>query len=459
MPAIVRDGDSGTYGGKVKVIQQLLSHADGEPKVATVKDLYVCDKHGPSSGTLMNGCYFNRVLGKPVAIVNVTKASCGCRMKTGSQVYKCCSHLDAKAQRLADREELIAKARDAADDPKRFPNAPPGIRDSMRRSADNLDRLNRDVRYADASVAVYQDPEHPQQFSSGLGGAPEGMIRLSSNEYREKWLPEDLQDPLLWENKNIGYHADLYYDELNGNYIAAFRGTEPKDAQDWIANFQQAHGVENAQYNAAMTLGQRLEANSSFFGPNTSSPGTSNLHITGHSLGGALGSASGIVGSIPYTTFNAAGLHPATVPRFTDGALSNEDGGPLGTRYYTSGDPLTRAQTPEGSATIYKGVAMLGSLGRAFAAGSMASTGGRLPPALGDTVHPIRNAAWETSADAGKLGGGHASLTVVQTIEDQKKQEEAVIKMNSKLEGYYALKDVLSKEDLTNYWKSVNNIP
>ena len=102
---------------------------------------------------------------------------------------------------------------------------------------------------------------------------------------------------------------------------------------------------------------------------------------------------------------------------------------------------------------------MLGSSGRAAAAGSIAKTGGRLPPALGDTVHPIRNAAWGTSADAGKLGGGHASLTVVQTIEDQKKQEEAVIKMNSKLEGYYALKDVLSKEDLANYWKSVNHIP
>lgn len=79
--------------------------------------------------------------------------------------------------------------------------------------------------------------------------------------------------------------------------------------------------------------------------------------------------------------------------------------------------------------------------------------------AFGYTDHPIGNATWSINADAGKLGGGVSLLTVVQTIEDHKKEAEATIRMIYKVEGFNAIKDELIEQQQADYWKSAARDP
>jgi uncharacterized Zn-binding protein involved in type VI secretion len=454
MPAVVRHGDRARKGGAVQVRQQLAS-SDGAPKVATVGELFACIKHpGPPEHVLMNGCWFNRVGGKPVAIAFVTKASCGCRIVTGSPVYACCKHLDAKAKRLAEREALIEGAREMAKQ-EWFPER---LRGQVNAHADRLERLNRDVRGAEASLATYGGATDPR-FTKGHGGAPEGMIRLNSEDFMEG-LPKELQDAHLWDHEGSGLQSNLYYDELSGEYVLAFRGTELVTG-DLRADAVQAFGFADEQYSRAMELADALRRNDAYLGatgPNQQQ-GFPNLRFTGHSLGGGLAAAAGTSSQTPFVTYNAAGVHEHTVPRYTEGRLGNADGHPIGTRYYTSKDPLTFMQTPEGSAGVHAQMLAGGPLSKAVAAFSLGRTGGRLPPALGSTVYELPNSAnrnaldqqMDRSRDAGWLGG-HGSATVVQGIEDQKDESERLLKLSARVGLFEHMKRGTGQRDADLAW-------
>ncbi len=337
MPRVARRGDRGTKGLIEPLAASHENCSDGQT-TAKVGDVYLCDKHSSPAGSphrIKNGCQFFKIDDKPVAMQYASLSSCGCRIIEGSDIHYCCPHLDAKAKRLAEREMLIEEVREAIASGRIAP------RDAhaARHHADALERLNRDVRFAEMSVAVYQSPDAPAHLSTGFGNAPEGMIRLTDAEFREL-MPEPLGDAgLVWDDNDAGFHADLYYDELSGSYTIAYRGTEP-ELNDAVTDHDQAHGLETKQYNQAMDIGSVINE------MRTSDPATDiDLRATGHSLGGGLASAGGTVGGIPYITFNAAGLHPATVARYTDGKLGNEDAAPLGRAYNTDHDPLTLAQT------------------------------------------------------------------------------------------------------------------
>jgi len=221
----------------------------------------------------------------------------------------------------------------------------------------------------------------------------------------------------------------LYYDELTGQYIVAFRGTEGlSDMGDLESNGLQAHGAEAPQYTQAMRLGRLISENGEgFLATAPSGQRTPNIHYAGHSLGGGLASSAGTVAGHRFTTFNAAGVHENTITRFTQGDLSNADAHPLGTRYYTSKDPLTHIQTERGSRQLYTRLAGIPGI-RWVSGRSLLRTGGRLRPALGNSVHKLPSHAWRSETDdrfnrptrdACWLGG-HSSLTVVQSIESQK---------------------------------------
>jgi hypothetical protein len=283
---------------------------------------------------------------------------------------------------------------------------------------------------------VYGDATDTR-FTSGHGNAPEGMIRLNSADYIDQ-LPPNLRDPRLWNNPRSGFNASLYYDELSGEYIVAYRGTQgPGDMEN---NFLQAHGLEAPQYDRGMTLGRTINAENEFLlrsGPYAQGA-QAPLHFTGHSLGGGLASAAGTTTGRGFTSFNSAGLHTATVPSFTLGERSNADGGPLGRRYFTSKDPLTRGQTADASAVLYGGMEGIGWLApqglygpqrlvRDFGRWSRAHTGGQLPRGLGDEAFELPNHAWRTADDIRRgqtrdagWTGGHSMMAVVQGIESEK---------------------------------------
>lgn len=431
MPEVVRHGDRARRGGSV-IVEQPLAHSE-QQRDARVGDRFACIKHpGPPEHRLLNGCWFNRVEGKPVAIAFVTKASCGCRIVTGSTIYRCCKHLDAKARRLAEREALIEGAREMA----KQEWCEPGLGKLINENADRLERLNQDVRYADASVAVYGDATDPR-FTLGHGNtpgdanSPEGMIRLSDPRFREN-LPESLRNGKLWNNPNSGLQAALYYDELSGQYILAFRGTEGlSDNGDLVSNALQVHGLTAPQYTQAMRLGRSIAENPEPF--MSTAPGGQqrpDMHFTGHSLGGGLASTAAAIANRRFTTFNGAGIHANTLPRFTEGARSNSDADPLGRRYFSEKDPLSYAQTEQGSQQAYASLIAIPFF-REIAERSAQLTGGRLPRALGNEVFEVPNHAWRTpedirlnrTRDAG-WSGGHSMMTVVQGIESEK--DEAI---------------------------------
>jgi uncharacterized Zn-binding protein involved in type VI secretion len=360
MAKVARDGD---HGPKGNIRAQARSHnnlTDGKP-TATVGDPYLCRKKGHSGARLKNGCMFFKIDDKPVAMRHVTVATCGCRILEGSAVHRCCPHLEAKAKRLAEREMKIEAARDVLADGEQRPGE--SARDWRMRTgrpfdqfrydelgaaADELERLNRDVRHAEASLAAYGGTPGDPHSSGGNAGladadghnAPEAMLNLRKGEFRDMGvLPEGVFDEdRLWVSDKSGYYAAPYYDELTGEVIVAYRGTVPEGSltdpeslfhKDMDTNARQGIGEQTAQYDAAMDLAAELRE------LDDRAP---SITFAGHSKGGGLASAAGIIADRPFVIFNPATLSPMTPYRYSEGKRTFEHGGPLGTRYRTHFD-------------------------------------------------------------------------------------------------------------------------
>lgn len=112
----------------------------------------------------------------------------------------------------------------------------------------------------------------------------------------------------------------------NTSYVAVFKGTTWNSLGDWSQNIQQGLGLPSSSYQNAIDLGRDVQKVAG------------NVSFVGNSLGGGLASAASVVTGMPATTFNAAGLHPATVDGFP--AVQ----APV-TAYSTANDILTNAQT------------------------------------------------------------------------------------------------------------------
>ena len=85
-------------------------------------------------------------------------------------------------------------------------------------------------------------------------------------------------------------------------------------------------------YRNAVQVGNRLAANHS------------NVHIVGHSLGGGLASAAQGGSGLTASTYNAAGLHPATVARYSEDAQHMNAEGEKITAIRVKGEVLTKTQ-------------------------------------------------------------------------------------------------------------------
>jgi len=152
-----------------------------------------------------------------------------------------------------------------------------------------------------------------------------------------------------------GLQAALF---VNGSdYVLAFAGTSPSSWANWKANLRQAFGFESSQYRAGINLA--VDIYNSY----------NNVSFTGHSLGGGIASAAAAVTGGNATVFNAAGVHPNTVTRFSASLL-----GASVRNYYSSfdllrfGNALTPAsvpgqQIPLGAAGWHPMVGVCGTIG------------------------------------------------------------------------------------------------
>jgi len=434
MPHVARNGDKGPRG-VIETQRRSHTNLSDNRHTATVADPYRCTKKGHKNATLKNGCFFFKIDKQPVAMQYATVATCGCRILEGSTVHRCCPHLDAKARRLAEREIRIEAARDLIAEAERRPGESraewtqrTGLPmnkaryDALGDAADELERLNRDVRRAEASQAVYQKPAdtNDPRFSGGNAGlkdaehsAPEAMLNLRKEEFRDLGiLPEEvLNDDRLWENDKSNYYAAPYYDELTGETIIAYRGTEIEGAlndpesklhKDMVlTNLPQGIGEQTEQYDATMRLAAAIRK---------SGDRADSVVFTGHSKGGGQASAAGIIANRAFVSFNPATLSPMTPYRFSEGERTIEHGGPLGTRYRTHFDYVSGPLDAGGDNVKLRLVDWVQQLLKGDKAG-------RLARAVGDTVFEFP----PQSADT------HSMRELIDAIEARKANALAAI--------------------------------
>lgn len=102
---------------------------------------------------------------------------------------------------------------------------------------------------------------------------------------------------VLWSDNSSGFSADLYQD-ANGNYVLAFRGTEAKPFVDFDIK-----DIETDLLNPLTTKKQYIDAANLAAVLETNYPG---LILTGHSLGGGLAQYASSSTGLKAVTFNAA---------------------------------------------------------------------------------------------------------------------------------------------------------
>jgi hypothetical protein len=129
-------------------------------------------------------------------------------------------------------------------------------------------------------------------------------------------------------NNNSGFYAQIYKNELTGEYTLAFRGSE-MTATDWKNNIQQGFSFFSEQYAFAASIGECL------------SRSNAKINIVGHSLGGGLATVAGLKTSFPTYTYNQADISQGTVDKYKLDVSKSDNI----TAHYVEGEILTTLQS------------------------------------------------------------------------------------------------------------------
>lgn len=160
------------------------------------------------------------------------------------------------------------------------------------------------------------------------------MANLADDVYNDRKQYEDpdkRKQPLLIgdrqyhvlkivENKNNGFYGAVYQDKHSGEMIVAYRGTEPKDLQDWKTDVSMVADNVNPQMADAYELTRWAVKKQKEFNEFDKSI-TVQLSVTGHSLGGTHAQMMAYSFGLKADTFNAYGAVGLSV-KMADGRLS-----------------------------------------------------------------------------------------------------------------------------------------
>ncbi len=135
-----------------------------------------------------------------------------------------------------------------------------------------------------------------------------------------------------------GYRSRLYRNKTTNEYVLAFAGTD--DLIDWIANVLQGGGYPSLQYQQALNEAEIVIRRYI--------PDGCRLRITGHSLGGGMGTAVALCHGLEAITYNPAGVHENTIIAGCGSLDCLNKADELITAYVTSADILTRLQALPG---------------------------------------------------------------------------------------------------------------
>ena len=162
-------------------------------------------------------------------------------------------------------------------------------------NASSPQQLLKDVLpYLKVAAAVYDF-----QVGNNDGRISDGWEKIAKYEM-------GLDEASIAFIKSTGFSAAIY--QVNGRAVLAFAGTNPKiitgyidAANDIMSDVLNAAGLGDPQYSFAKQLAAAAEKKY----------GSSNLILTGHSLGGGLAAYAASTLGVPAITFNPAGLSNA----------------------------------------------------------------------------------------------------------------------------------------------------
>ena len=155
----------------------------------------------------------------------------------------------------------------------------------------------RDADYARLAQAAYEEGDP----------IPDGWRKVDADELKKLGI-----DPSELDTAN-GMQATIYQN-ADGKYVLAFRGTEPsrQPALD-IANDIAGGTITSPQVLEAINVSTKL----------AKAVGRENVDFTGHSLGGELASAGALATGGKAVTFNAAGLSATSEALARGNCLNN----------------------------------------------------------------------------------------------------------------------------------------
>ncbi|MBZ9613424.1 DUF2974 domain-containing protein [Rheinheimera maricola] len=302
----------------------------------------------------------------------------------------------SKKERVAYRQNKIAAAQEHAKD---MPHGPE--RAALEKATERFEFNNRAVERARLANDAY---------GIGQNKPPEGWIRPSADELVDLGLdPQSfpaLEPDFNPDENQDGFFVDIYKTDPDvfgeEKYVISYRGTQGKE--DWKVNAVQSAGGETEHYSKAMNIAR-----------DASKALGAQLEVTGHSLGGGLATAAGIVSGSKTYAFNPAGVHPDTLERMGDFsrniAMTTIDGKPLVDNVVVPGDPVTGLQNT--------------AMQRAVVAGGIVAGNAIAGPlgVLGASTLAMQNRA---TSEQGTLTYGMAGKKhIVPFIENSKEVTEA----------------------------------
>ena len=172
----------------------------------------------------------------------VAKSFSGTQSPQQTAVVLCPNSLEAKKQRLEERNRLIASGKGSSDP-------------ATQAAADRLQQNNQAVELARLSSDAYKQYDDP-----AVNDPPLGWTKMSDQDLQDKGLSPQL----LKDSKAAIYQTPP--DWPGGpQTVLAFRGTA--DKEDAIVDYNQAFALETTQYKAAAKLGPDV---ADALGPNVS---------------------------------------------------------------------------------------------------------------------------------------------------------------------------------------------
>jgi len=242
------------------------------------------------------------------------------------------SESEARARAVNEQNILVQQLRDSGNE----------------KEAERLQETYHAREMSGLAADVYKSAKHE-------GKPPVGWVRASSDPDALREAGINISDAELKEMlqpRKSGFRAEIYipdkrvfgedakpvvvYKGSTGEILdpLAPNGKRESGGEDFLNNGQQGIGMRSDYYDRAMELAVAM---------NRRLPG--GFEIAGHSLGGGMASAASAVTGARATTFNAAGLHPATPARYAkDNGLPTFDTQQSVHTYQTTGEVLNDVQ-------------------------------------------------------------------------------------------------------------------